>query len=91
MSGTDVENLHQALSLIRKCREHVDAMENQYKGIGNRPAGLAPRWSGARRNQFNREIAQHCETAKKIKQIADPLFDAGEKIIRILIDINNPK
>lgn len=89
MSDNDVGNLYQALSLIRKCREHVDAMEGQYKGIGNRPTELAPKWSGARREQFDQEIAQRCETAAKIKKIADPLFDAGEKIILKLIEINN--
>jgi len=89
MSYTDVENLHQALSLIRKCREHVDAMEVQYRGIGNRPTELAPKWSGARRDQFDREIAQHCETAAEIKKIADPLFAAGEEIIKKLIEIND--
>lgn len=89
MSDTEVENLHQALSLIRKCRGHVDAMEKQYKDIGNRPNELAPKWSGARRKQFDDEIKQHSETAAKIKQIADSLFDAGEKIIQKLIEINN--
>ena len=70
MSITDVDNLYQALSLIRKCREHVDAMEGQYKAIGNRPTELAPKWSGARRKQFDEEIKQHSETAAKIKKIA---------------------
>ena len=87
MSNNEVGHLHQALALIRKCREHVDAMERQYKGIGNRPTELAPGWSGARRDQFDQENAQHCETAAKIKKIADPLFDAGEKIILKLIEI----
>ena len=89
MSDTEVEDLPQALALIKKCREHVDTMEAHYKAIGKRPTELAPKWSGARRDQFEQEITQYCETVVKIKQIAGPLFDAGEKIIRILIDINN--
>lgn len=88
MSDTDVENLQQALALIKKCRAHVDAMGGHYKAIGNRPRELAPKWSGARRNQFDQEINRHSETVAKIKKIADPLFDAGEKIIRKLIEIN---
>lgn len=90
-SGSKVDDLFEALSLVKKSRDQVAAIEAHYKAIGNRPAELAPGWSGERRAQFDREIAQYAETAAGIRKIADRLFDAGERYIRKLIDINNSK
>ena len=91
MRGSEVHNLYEALSLVKKSRDLVASIEAHYKAIGNRPADLAPGWSGERRRQFDQEIAEHAETAAAIRKIADRLFDAGELYIRKLIDINNPK